>query len=469
MNSRFTSGLRASHKSEAKPNHRVSVHVRWGLGLFLVLLIYDGALRKWVLPSAEQILFIAKDALLLGLLAYVLLHRPRHKKTAMQPTARALLLLYAVWVLLEAGNLNLPNPLVGIWGIKAHLLYASLILLLPLAFSNLDETLRWLVKAYPWITVPVCALAFVQLASPADSFINQQVRGGLEMISYFGESGLVRVTGTFSYITGMGAFVQATTVLGMGLFLGGARSRPFLIGLGFALAALPATGSRGVIAVAAVSALIMLVAATGARLIGSRMAVRIVAVIAVLGAISLQTQDAAWVALQQRAQGAAESHGDTVRAFTAFTNAFSFFDVAGFLGFGSGSASLGSPALAEGVAPFSWLPPGIYFEEESGRLVLELGMFGWLFSLAMRVAMFFWAVKLALKGRTRSVRVAGVLALPVMALGMYVGNGVFAPPVGGTFYWFSVGLLAMAQYENRVALAQRTRSRTQHLQVAAAR
>jgi hypothetical protein len=443
-----------------------SVHIRWGLGLFLFLLIYDGGLRKWVLPSAEQILFIAKDALLLGLLGYALLNRPRQVNASMQPAVRALFLLYAAWVLLETGNLNLPSVLVGIWGLKAYLLYASLILLLPLAFGNLDDLFRWLVKIYPWVVVPVCTLAFVQLASPADSFINQSLKGGTEGTAYFGEAGLVRVTGTFSYITGMAAFVQATSLLGMGLFLGGARSRLFLIGLGFALATLPATGSRSVIVVAAASAVIMLFAAMASRLIGTRMAIRIVVVMAILGAISLQMQDAAWVALQQRAEQASY---DENRTFTAFTNAFSLFDVAGFFGFGSGSANLGSAALAKGLAPFSWLPAGIYFEEESGRLVLELGMFGWLISLVMRVALFFWSTKLALSGRTRTIRLAAVLALPVMALGMYVGNGVFAPPVGATYYWFCVALLAMAQYEHRQALLQRARLRAVQLQVAAAR
>lgn len=445
---------------------RVSpVKVRWGLGLFLLLLLYDGALRKWVLPGAEQILLIAKDALLLGLLGYAMLHRPRHVPAAMQPAARGLFLLYAAWVLLETGNLNLPSALVGIWGLKAHLLYASLILLLPLAFGNLDDVLRLLVKVYPWVVVPVCGLAFAQVASPADSFINQSLKGGTEGTAYFGEAGLVRVTGTFSYITGMSSFVQASTVLGMGLFLGGARSRPFLVGLGFALATLPATGSRSVIVIAAVSAVIMLLAAVASRLIGAKMATRIVVVIALLGAVSFQTQDEAWVALQQRAEQASY---DESRTITAFTNAFSFFDVAGFFGFGAGSANLGSPALVKGVAPFSWFPAGTRFEEESGRLVLELGMFGWLFSQAMRIALFLWSARLALKGRTRTVRVAAVLALPVMALGMYQGNGVFAPPVGASYYWFCVALLAMAHHEHRQAAAQRARSRAVPLQRAAA-
>lgn len=433
---------------------QVEKNVRLGLGLFLLLLIYDGALRKWVLPSAEQILFIAKDALLLGLLGYAMLNRPREPNASMQPAARALFLLYAAWVILETGNLNLPSVLVGIWGLKSHLLYASVILLLPIAFNNLSDLLRWVVKTYPWIVVPVCILAFVQLALPADSFINLQVRGGMEKIAYFGESGLVRVTGTFSYVAGMAVFVQTMAVLGVGLFVSGVRSKAFLIGLGFVLAALPATGSRSVIAVVGVSLSIFLFTALKARLMSTRMAMRIVASIVVLFSISFLTQDAAWVALQQRAESAATSHGDTVRAFTAFTNAFSFFEISGFFGFGSGSANLGALALVPGAAPFSWLPSGIYFEEESGRLVLELGMFGWLFSLAMRVSLFVWAAKLALKGKTRPVRLAGLLALPTMALGMYVGNGVFAPPVGPTYYWFCVGLLAMAQYEHTQAVKQ---------------
>ena len=428
--------------------------IRRGLGFFLLLLIYDGALRKWVLPGAEQVLFIAKDALLLALLAYALINRPRQINASMQEGVRVLFLLYAAWVLLETGNLNLPSVLVGIWGLKAHLLYASLILLLPLAFGNLENLFRWLVKAYPWVVVPVCAVAFAQLASPADSAINQALKGGTEGAAYFGEEGLVRVTGTFSYISGMGAFVQATVLLGMGLFLAGARSRLFLVGLGFALAALPATGSRAVIVTVAISAVIMLCSALPARLIGLRSAVRIILVMAVLGAISLQTQDAAWVALQERAESA---RYDENRFLTAFTNAFDYFDVAGLFGFGAGAANLGSPALVPDMARFSWLPVGGLFEEESGRLVLELGMIGWLFSMALRTALLLWAMKLAFRGRTRAVRTAGVLALPLMAYGAYVGNGVFSPPMGASFYWFCVALLAMAQHEHRQFLADQLR------------
>jgi len=41
------------------------------LGLFLFLLIYDGALRRWAFPGVQQYLFIAKDALLFLVSIYI--------------------------------------------------------------------------------------------------------------------------------------------------------------------------------------------------------------------------------------------------------------------------------------------------------------------------------------------------------------------------------------------------------------
>lgn len=437
-----------------------SQQIRRGLSLFLLLLLYDGALRKWVLPEAEQILFIVKDALFALLVVYTLPLRRRLANGAMLPPARTLFMLYAAWVCLEAVNLNLPSPLVGIWGLKAHLFYTGLILLLPLAFQNLDDLFPNLVRIYPWVVIPVCAVAFAQLAAPADSFINQQVRGGVEGISYFGETNLVRVAGTFSYISGMGSFVQVSLLLGFALFLAGNRSLPFFTGLGFAMAALPATGSRGVVITVLSGALIMLFSAMAAQLVRGRLMFRILVVIGILGAVSLHAQDAAWEAFVQRLEG---SRYDQNRVISAFTNAFDYFDISGLFGFGSGSANLGAPALVKNILPFSWLPVGTRFEEESGRIVLELGLIGWLISICMRVAFLFWACKLALQGGRPTIRMASVLALPVMALGVHVGNGVFAPPMFASYYWFCVAVLAMAQYEQQQVMLHLARFKAQQL------
>lgn len=424
---------------------------KWALTLFLVLLIYDGAIRKWLLLDFEQIVFVAKDALLLAAFSFYFMDRKPSPPAEFLPAGRMLFACYVVWVALETFNPNLPNLLVGMWGLKAHLLYASLIVLVPLAFQRLDEVFRVLEKVYAWAVIPVVSIAFLQLAAPADNPINQHVRGGIEGIAYFGSASLVRVTGTFSYISGMAAFVQVTVLLGIALLLCGARSKLFLVGLAFALMALPVTGSRGVVVVVMAGASVLLLAAVASRAITIKHGFLAAGVLALLTLISLNTQDAAWEAFVQRV----EFREDRNRAITAFTNAFDYFESAGITGFGTGSANLGAPSLAKDAAAFSWLPFGSGFEEESGRVVIELGVVGWLISLAMRAAFLYWAVSLALRGATVSIRAASVLALPIVALGLHQGNGVFAVPLAASYYWFCIAILAMAQYENRPALVKR--------------
>lgn len=444
-----------------------SKDVRWGLGLVLFLMLYDGALRKWLLPGSEQIVFILKDLVLVALLVYVVALKALQLNFRMHSMVVAFLFLYGMWVVLQMANPRVPNILVAIWGLKAHLLYIVMILVLPKAFRNLDDVFRVLTKIYPMMVVPVCTLAFFQIASPADGFINLSIQGDTEAISYFGEAELVRVTGTFSYISGMAAFVQVSALLGFGLFLGGVRSRGFLLGFATVLATLPATGSRGVLVSVIASIFIMIFVATYSRLITLGTMLRVVVVTAILLTISVVVQSEVWIALVQRSFG--DAAGDEYRIFTAFTNAFDYFDVAGFFGFGAGSANLGAPALAGDVVAFSWLPVGGVFEEESGRIVLELGVIGWIFSLALRVALLFWAMGLVTTAVAHSGRMAVVIALPTMAYGVWVGNGVFAVPLAASYFWFCVALLAMAQFEKTLAVSRRASSARQPLFSAALR
>lgn len=415
---------------------------------FLFLMTWDGGLRKWVLPGAEQLLFIAKDMLLFALIAYFFMIGGIRASNFRIPEGVKLTLgLYTWIVLLQGFNPSLPNMLVGIWGIKAHLLYMSLILLLPLAFADLDGAFDALIRIYPWVTIPACLLAFVQVTQPADSFLNQQVRGGMEGISHFGSANLVRVAGPFSYISGMASFLEATALMGMALFVRGARDKLFLCGLCCVLLALPVTGSRSVIVVAAAGGFVIILAAFAGGAVTKPVLIRTLATIGIMLVVSLTMQDAAWQAMQERHSSTTEEGKG--RIISAFTNAFDYFEAAGALGFGSGSANLGSVAFTGPSAGFYWLPPGLGFEEESGRIVIELGVVGWFVSLTMRAALFFWASWIATRGKTKEARAAGMLAVPFTALGVYQGNGVFSPPFLAAAYWCSIGLLVLAERSQR--------------------
>lgn len=425
--------------------HSTSVAAAAALAAFLLLATYDGALRKWGLPGAQAVVFVVKDAVLAAALAYLAAGKAhRHIAATVPPFISYVFWAYAIWVLLEGLNPHLPNPAVAVWGIKSHLLYAGLIILVPAALGDLDHTLKTLARIYPWLVIPVCALAIVQVYSPPDSFINQQLLDDPAVISYFGDANLIRVSGPFSYISGMSAFSQITAVVGLALYVAGYRSPFFLIGFAASIMSLPTTGARSVIAISLAGTALILVSAAVARILSSKDLFRIAVTLAIVVGISLFTQAAVWEAFEQRFEA---TRNDEHRSVTAFTNSFDFLEIAGFTGFGSGAANFGSIALAPGRMPFSWLPPDIYFEEESGRIVLELGAIGWILSLAMRAALFLWALRLLLRAPTRSTKTAAIMAIPFIGLGLYQGSGVFAVPYLAAVYWFSVALLGMAQYE----------------------
>ena len=112
-----------------------------------------------------------------------------------------------------------------------------------------------------------------------------------------------------------------------------------------------------------------------------------------------------------------------------------------------GAASQAAPFLVSDLDPYSWLPTGIAalgFEEESGRLVLELGVLGWGLGLSFRIALVLLSIKILLTTRDRDGQLAAAMALPIMLYAAYVGHGIFAPPMGSAFFWFGVGLLLLA-------------------------
>lgn len=428
-------------------NPQSATLVRGALVLFLFLLIYDGAIRKWALPGGQQIVFLAKDGLLLVAFVLALATLYRRRSGAGMPAVVSISLwLYGFWVALQCVNPSVPNGAVALWGAKAHLLYAALIMLVPLAAGSLGNVFYCIERWYALVTLPPVLLAIAQVLSSPDSILNLQVEGDLEAISYFGEAQLVRVTGTFSYISGMASFMVVAVLVGFWLAVAGSRRPINLLSFALVIATLPVTGSRAVIVISLIGAAIVATAALPARLLSPATAFVLIAISGAAIALSTLVFDTIWTALSQRfADSAEEGEG---RVVMAFTSAFDFFSVAGPLGFGSGTANHGAVALVPGIVPFSWFPIGTAFEEENGRLVLELGWLGWMMTFLLRVVVLVWSLRISIGGPTPAIRAAGLLALPFMALAVYQGHGVFAPPIQSAMFWGSLALLCMASAES---------------------
>lgn len=419
---------------------------------FLILLVYDGALRKWFFYEFERLIFIAKDIFLIASFALVLFAHLRTRLVVIPRLVWITVGAYSFYVVIAAFNPKLPNYLVGIWGIKTHLFYITLLLVIPGITGSLSNLYKSFEKAFPWLVIPVCLIALVQFFSAPDSIINNPVRGGSFFASYL-SGGFVRSSGTFSYITGFTWFLQSTILLGFFLLIKETRvSYRIAIPVILLIFALPTNGSRAAVVILFVSVGMILTSLMLVRMVEFKQIFKYVLFSFLVPLFTFATYPDIWHSLTDRFLNSSHVAGDSYRYLSSFTNAFSFLSVSGWFGFGSGSANQAAPFLVMDQVPFAWLPDGIGalgFEEESGRLVLELGTLGWLISLTFRISMVILALFMLLKGVSKEVKWSAIFVLPTMALGVHMGSGVFVPPVGAAFYWFCVAVLVMAWNEHR--------------------
>src|SRR5438552_17991416 len=252
----------------------------------LVLAVFEGAVRKWVFPDYSQFIYLAKDVLLLGAYAGFFLPRVlRHQPLALRHSVTMPLLLFGIVAVFELANPLLPNLAIGLFGLKAYLVYAPLLYLVPCVFRETGELRRFLMAFVLLAFVPL-TLGIVQFWAPPDSVLNRYAweEEPLGAIT-FGETGKVRITGTFSFISGHAVYLTLIVLIGVALMgIEGGRRQRLTIGaiLALAVANLFMTGSRGPFLAlgAAVPALLVLAGFTPRRVSLARAAVPGVAVLA---------------------------------------------------------------------------------------------------------------------------------------------------------------------------------------------
>jgi len=178
---------------------------KWKLAIksILVLVIIEGALRRWAFPEARDLIYFFKDLLLIGsYLGFASRPRPMLDR---YPLIKNLTLLIAFLCCLQALNPSLGSPIVGLLGIRAYLLYIPLIWVVPHLFDS-EADLRNFLRKYLLLLIPVCILGIIQYFSPPDSPLNVYVAG--EELGVAGVGGFVRITGTFSYLAGMTVYLS---------------------------------------------------------------------------------------------------------------------------------------------------------------------------------------------------------------------------------------------------------------------
>ena len=173
---------------------------RW----LLYWMILAGAARKWLFPGSADAVVLASHVLLAGVYVRMLINIGKRKNYTISPAFIAFSSLLILWCMVSIFNPDLPSIQVGLLGFLIHCFYLPLAFVIPETFSTKRELLAFL-RNYVYFSVPVLLLGAYQFFSPATSPINSYVGGGGD-IAMVGSH--VRVTGTFSYITGYTAYLS---------------------------------------------------------------------------------------------------------------------------------------------------------------------------------------------------------------------------------------------------------------------
>lgn len=412
------------------------------LALFVLVVMIEGALRKWALPEYSNQIFAAKDVLLV--LACVAYSQLREKNAP----AAADFTIWLAWGLVAVAFAAVEASTQALIGLRYYLAPLPLVLLVPALIRSphdLERIATWGTR----IAFPIGMFAIIQYFSPVDSVLNIYARGEEDAIAGFGvETGMFsgairpRVTSTFSYISTFAAFLSAAWVLGWISVLQGrtAWDRRFatviLILIAFNMAM---NGSRSLFFTALITGLpfaFFLIKRLGALKL---QALAIGLSVAVIYAGVAIFEPFALTALR----------GDPEEAFArlwaAFVLPFVVLSEVGIIGAGMG-------ATFGGLEELGLRTSGIGFDDINlDRVGVELGAFGYSVYLFIKVYLLLKAYRVLRGVRSENLRHWALAALLVQ-----LGAGWQIPfhnSVSAIVYFCAVGLV---NWIDRERMKQRT-------------
>jgi len=270
------------------------------------LLIFEGALRKWVVPGLSAPLLVVRDPIAIMALAMGWPYLSR------RPWAGWIGTFFAiggagVFLALIVGHGDFVTAL---YGARILWFHFPLIFLFACVFSR-DDVLSF-AKATALVAIPMAVLISLQYSLPQSHFVNL-APGGEEGMGIRGALGKFRPPGTFSFSNGLTEFYALAAACVVGLFLAGIRPFPkwLLLSAASLVVALPVSISRGLLFKYALVALAGAASSflTGRNIRNMLLGTAIVG-IAFLAASRLSVVKDAQRAFDQRWEEATESEAD---------------------------------------------------------------------------------------------------------------------------------------------------------------
>lgn len=426
------------------------------LGIYSLLLLafygwimIEGALRKWFLPGLAMPLFFMKYIIAGLILVLMIINREKISKTDF-PFAGAFF-FFVFYGLVQIFNLHVTNmPLLGVIGCLVHFGFAPIMFTLP----KVIETERLLKNILGFINIffiGIFLLGIYQYFSPPDAWINKYVSDDLSIALVGGH---VRITTLFSYIAPYSVLLNFIVLI---LFFQLIQLRKINLGgiilitafgLGFINAFM--TGARSLVFMLGIQiTIIFFVYAVRTDFERFKKLLLNFMLFGLLGFGVLSFTESGSTALdsfKSRVEGNSDVEG---RVYDSL-DPFKFLDRSGLIGFGIGTTYNANMRFITQ----RWKMPG-YWEEESERIVIELGLLGFIIAFVFRLSVVWFAYKTFIKTRSGYLQLLALVIAVHLLPSMIFFNQLTFNWMENILFWTDIGLLVcinkIDKKENTVA------------------
>ncbi len=341
--------------------------IRWLIWIYFVLLLSEGALRKWFLSGFSAPLLIVRDPIAIAIIGLAF-------ASGNFPKNRYLLSLFALAGLSVVFSFLAESvrPFTILFGLRTNFLHLPLIFIIGkvFRFEDVAKLGLWLLI----LALPMSYLIIDQFSSAPTDRVNTGVGGTGAQIRSAAGSGKVRASGTFSFVNGVVYYLAfAAAFTSYGLLRRGSFPAWILYSSACCIAiSLATSGSRGAIAsvIMVLGAFVILFAARP-RVFGRIFASMVLSFVVIALVSQIPVVKEGVRVMEMRFEEATSAEGSAVEGFVERTirnlmAPITHSQSAPLFGYGLGAGTNAGSALSGGGA-FA------LGEDEWHRVVLESG------------------------------------------------------------------------------------------------
>lgn len=178
--------------------------IKIAIWLYFLLWIFEGALRKWIVPSLATPLLVVRDPIAIYIIFRAFYLNVKFVNPFVVVSFIFTFLSLAITLSFGHGNL-----FVGLYGARIMLIHFPLIFVIGAVFKK-EDILKF-GRVMLLINIIVTTIVYLQFVSPQSALINIGI-GGEGSAGFTGAMGYSRPSGTFSFTTGLSSYYIMVSV-----------------------------------------------------------------------------------------------------------------------------------------------------------------------------------------------------------------------------------------------------------------